>query len=478
MNRRFYFFVLVLFCLGAGYALAQPVPATDPVPRVVFPRTVVGNTVTVGNVTADAANAAKFSFGAASNGAVFANTGANIPTAGGASVPVAVAGEIPKAKVAGAIGRFMVKIAPTAYALNAGVAVYDLAKELNFLLSRNPDGTIKVEKTNPDVCTVAPCFTYRYTTPLWSGGELSTPEMPTRLSACAALVPLITQGFRVNPNTPGWTESNPHVIGNDCWSDTTDGNGNSLGSHTRGPGYVKSVAPSPVTNLPSSQQEFIDAVAAKSGWPSTSALARATVDAIKSGESLAVEPKTLTGPATAPVSQTVTNNTTNNTTKTETVTQNFTYDGPKVTITNTTNYTTVDNSTGATILSETKAEKPVQPEPAQTCGLPDTPACAIDESGMPNADSLDKDKLKNTHKSIDDMVNSPAQSLPVHPTINWAFLLPTGCAVIALPAFEPYVSAIDVCQFQGVFHDIMSIVWLMGGIFGAISLFMKNALAP
>jgi len=104
---------------------------------------------------------------------------------------------------------------------------------------------------DPTVCTVAPCFTYRYNALLWSNVTISTGEKPSREAACAAVPAMLTLSFSSNPNTPGWTESNARLVGNDCWSDTYDKQGASLGTHNRGPGIKTAVAPSaPVYSCP------------------------------------------------------------------------------------------------------------------------------------------------------------------------------------------------------------------------------------
>jgi hypothetical protein len=109
--------------------------------------------------------------------------------------------------------------------------------------------------------------------------------------------------------------------------------------------------------------------------------------------------------------------------------------------------------------------------------LPDTPACILDPSGIPTAESVPTDTLEKTYDPIKDLIANPADVLPSIPSINWAFALPTGCAAIQLgDAFAPYLSSIDVCRFQPMFHEIMTMVWMLGGLFGAISLFMKSAL--
>ncbi len=141
-------------------------------------------------------------------------------------------------------------------------------------------------------------------------------------------------------------------------------------------------------------------------------------------------------------------------------------------VNNTTNIT--NNVTNQTINEGDKITESEQPE-IKVCGLPGTPACKIDEAGTPKEkeDTAEQD-AKTAIRPLDDFIKSPSSVLPELPKINWAFTLPSGCSPIALPAFEPWLQQIDVCQFQPIFHDIMGFVWVMGGIFGAIGTFWRN----
>lgn len=111
----------------------------------------------------------------------------------------------------------------------------------------------------------------------------------------------------------------------------------------------------------------------------------------------------------------------------------------------------------------------------QNCGAPGQPRCAIDETGTPKGkeDTATVDAQK-TIKPLDDFVKNPTSFLPTFPTINWAFTLPTGCSPIALTAFAPWLQSIDICEWLPMFHDLMSFIWVMGGIFGAIGTFWRN----
>jgi hypothetical protein len=119
-------------------------------------------------------------------------------------------------------------------------------------------------------------------------------------------------------------------------------------------------------------------------------------------------------------------------------------------------------------LTETKPD-------VAACGLPGSPPCKIDESGTaPYVDLKPKQTADDAVKPLSDFAKNPTAALPTLPTINWSFALPAGCTAILIPAFSPFLSSIDICQFQPMFHSIMSMVWLLGGLLGAISLFWRN----
>jgi hypothetical protein len=101
----------------------------------------------------------------------------------------------------------------------------------------------------------------------------------------------------------------------------------------------------------------------------------------------------------------------------------------------------------------------------------------VDGSGAPTAEELPDDAAKKALNPVEDFLKNPFSLVPQLPTINWAFALPTACGNIPTPAFAPYLTGVDVCQFQPMFHELMSMVWMLGGLFGAISLFMRSSLA-
>jgi hypothetical protein len=416
-----------------------------------------------GNLTAATRGTGPIAF--ASDGTVLYNSPSSFKTAGGATIPVNVTGAVSRPNAAAAIGRFAAK---AAFPLTVGFALYDLAKELGYTPFDKPSGErVYLKETQGSDCDYSGGGRSGITGSgsTTSYGDAKLQLCPDSRYVCRESVTYPTPtscSMEITPIFQG-TAQNTFV-----WA-TKEKTGSS-------------------TTQEKTRQQFIDDIAAKSGWPSTSAIGRALDQAIQAGETVAIQPTTVTGPATSPGSQTVINN--SNTTTTQNTTNNYQYDGPKVTITTTTSSNVTNNTTGqqaegtTTTTTVVTPELPQEPKPAEkviTCGLPDTPACKIDETGMPDQAQIDSamDRTKGTkiYKDIEDMAANPEQKLPAHPVINWAFVLPTGCAVIPLPAFAPIIPQVDVCQFQPMFHDLMSIVWLLGGIFGAISLFMKNALS-
>lgn len=137
----------------------------------------------------------------------------------------------------------------------------------------------------------------------------------------------------------------------------------------------------------------------------------------------------------------------------------------------------VTQPTGTSTQPGTAAEELI------TCGLPGKPKCLIDEQDTPTPTTANEAPAPQPSAQVDaatqdikDIIADPVGKLGGFPEINWAFQLPTFCGPISLPAFEPYLSEINVCQFQDTFHDIMGVVWLLGGLFGAISIFWRDQL--
>lgn len=184
-------------------------------------------------------------------------------------------------------------------------------------------------------------------------------------------------------------------------------------------------------------------------------------------------PGSLSGPSTAPgPSQTITetpaptpeNPSPAPVTREVATTINITYNSNQWNTTTTTTTTNPDGST-TTTTGDTNVE---------TCGLPGKPACKIDETGTPTAENPDEADARSAWDRLKDIASNPASMLPSLPSINWNFQLPTYCSAIPLPAFAPFLEQIDICPFQPMFHDVMSVVWVIGGLLGAVGLFWRD----
>lgn len=297
---------------------------------------------------------------------VRAKGGGNIRNPSGNDLGVQTTSRIPNGTAGGAIGRATGKIVkgflgPT---LGTGLAVWELYKELGFDLTKDAAGEPVVRKLDSSLCTVAPCYKYRILD--YNGSYAAYQTTPSK--SCEAALPSFPTSLGAQYVLLGTT--NPTY---QCKFTAWDGSN----LFTRQVEYESTPAVAQ-QYFPSSQQEFIDAVAAKSGWPSTSALSRALADAVSAtGEKLSTGTPTVSGPATSPGTTSVTNNTTNNTTKTETVTHHHTYAGDTVTTTNVTNVTVINNTTGDTISNETTTSTSKPETTSDQCkDYPDSAGCA------------------------------------------------------------------------------------------------------
>lgn len=106
-----------------------------------------------------------------------------------------------------------------------------------------------------------------------------------------------------------------------------------------------------------------------------------------------------------------------------------------------------------------------------TCGLPDTPACKIDESGTPSAPP--PDVFGDPDASLDPLRTIIDQQ-PLEVEWTWAFTLPTGCEPFQVPGFEDIFPPLDMCQWQPMIHDLMSLIWIATGIWGSLSLVSRT----
>lgn len=113
-------------------------------------------------------------------------------------------------------------------------------------------------------------------------------------------------------------------------------------------------------------------------------------------------------------------------------------------------------------------------EQGEPCGGPGQPVCRVkvDESGTPNG--------QGAFNGLNQQADSAAQSIEstvtglinnVIPSWSWTFQLPTGCTAFVLDAFD---MALDMCEYQPLIHDLMSMVWIAATISFLVALFIRT----
>lgn len=112
-----------------------------------------------------------------------------------------------------------------------------------------------------------------------------------------------------------------------------------------------------------------------------------------------------------------------------------------------------------------------------TCGKPGEPPCKIDETGTPVPGDINGGSGTpggQVDAARDDMLGrvSSIGAGPggagglVKPEWTWTFTVPTSCSAFVITAFSPWLESwtIDVCEYQPIFHDLMSLIWIITAI--------------
>jgi hypothetical protein len=355
---------LVLALVLPGAAYAQVVPGNGAV--LPMASSTVGNATTFSKFMGGLTNIDRFAVTSASDGTLLASTGTKLST----GAQVTVASRASKAGVAGAIGRFAGKALPIGYTLGVGFALYDLATELGFGVSQS-GSDIVLTQAPPGSCTVGPCWTFKT-----NFQALRTSSWTSASDMCYAVAAAQFPGQTITLHSSNVNTSNNTVA---CPITAS-----SYGYYGGLSGFR--VASAPVSaSTPATVQDLENAIASKSGWPVSSALGRATVDAVKLGqESIELTPDTVTGPATTP-GPTSTKTEPNGNVTTTTTTNNYNYAGDTVTVTTNTS-TAVYNPTTQTTETTTETTEP-ELEPKDPCESdPNRIACA--EFGTPEPEQI------------------------------------------------------------------------------------------
>lgn len=114
--------------------------------------------------------------------------------------------------------------------------------------------------------------------------------------------------------------------------------------------------------------------------------------------------------------------------------------------------------------------KPADPTP---CGIPGSPACRLDETGTPNGTGAFDGATAGVNSNRDSAVagiNAAAGASGKATGWSFTLALPTGCSPIPMGAYAPYLTGINICEWQPQIHDLMSMAWLAAAVFLCIGM--------
>ena len=116
--------------------------------------------------------------------------------------------------------------------------------------------------------------------------------------------------------------------------------------------------------------------------------------------------------------------------------------------------------------------KPDDSKEQAACGAPGQPKCSINEAGTPGG----KSAFDSSNAGLEEGKKGWIAELGkikdlAAPGWTWTFQLPSGCTPLDVPAFN---LSLDVCRFQPIIHDIMSMLWAIATVMGC-ALMVFNA---
>lgn len=107
--------------------------------------------------------------------------------------------------------------------------------------------------------------------------------------------------------------------------------------------------------------------------------------------------------------------------------------------------------------------EPGEGEEQAECGAPGQPKCLIDEEGTPSGEGAFGDGEGSVQETEEGFLAQIAAAKELQaPPWTWTFELPTGCAPFTMDAFQ---LTLNVCEWQPMIHDLMSIMWIMASVF-------------
>jgi len=336
-------------------------------------------------------------------GAFQAKANMRVPIGGGSALVVGTAGATGSSLGGALLGGAKV-IAKRLGPIGIGTAIYEAGLEVGFKLTGETTGLLTVEKQPAYSCgTVGGCAGWHQYSSGSQAGLTGTGYGGWFESwangGCADLIARLDaiNTTAVSCAAPGYSMVDRRIYYNyGGWSWFSAG---------------MSTGTAPQQNfVPATEQEFIDAIAAKSGWPTSSKLGQAVKDSLAEGQAVDVNAPTLTGPATVTGATTTTVSGTQTTT-TGTV-HNVTYAGDTITYNTVVTTTVYDSATGIT---NTSTQTTAADKPPNACELnPDLIGCKT--LGAPPTDAVPSSSVELTYSPED--LGLGAGSCPTMPSFT------------------------------------------------------------
>ena len=431
-----------------AYAFVPPIPEAP----YSYSLSNSGNKIQVSPPSLSSTNATAFGYRSSSTGHVYTAAKGRIPMPGMRPLEATVESRLLASKIAPALGRFFGKAIPI---LAIGVAAYDFAKELGIDSEVGPDGVPVLTRVVPGV---------------WDGVEWYGQGGSCRSQSTTATCNCLISAYPIKEVI---SQSGLRAV---C-----------QGKYAPGPNwairwdiYGTVVSTPSSTVVPVTVQELVtqyEAQAQAGTLTEVSALGRLVRDMALAGETFETEPSSITGPASLQAEPKIVVNP-DGSTKTTTKTKTLTYDPEGVTVGDAVEVVDTDelgNPTGTTTSTE-PADLP------QTCGLPGTPACKIDETGTPQAvPSTKYDTSIDAYKQTADANRSVIAGAADKPFFTgWAvfFNAPpvAECVPYALPQFNgSSMGAIDPCGVVGGVRVAMAYIWALAGLYLSLGMIRKVA---
>ena len=118
--------------------------------------------------------------------------------------------------------------------------------------------------------------------------------------------------------------------------------------------------------------------------------------------------------------------------------------------------------------------KPDEGKEQANCGAPGQPKCRIDETGTPNGSDV-KNKLTDDVNKAADQQKAEIEKAANLKADGWtfSFSLPSGCTALTLAGYQipgQGPLSIDVCKWQPMIHDVMTMLWLICTVWGCINM--------